>query len=67
MKYLTKILQRGKHYLNVDAINTTVKSLLLSDKLILVANTLPLFTLAQMFIMSDNESKVLTENKEIIV
>ncbi len=52
--------------MNVDAINTTVKSLLLSDKLILVANTMPLFTLAQMFILSDNENKVMSENKEII-
>ena len=52
--------------MNVDAINTTVKSLLLSDKLILVANTLPLFTLAQMFILSDNENKVMSENREVI-
>ena len=27
---------------------------------------MPLFTLAQMFILSDNENKVMSENKEII-
>ena len=67
MKYLTKILQRGKNYLNVDAINTTIKNLILSEKLILTANTLPVFTLAQMFIISDNEKRYMSENKDLIV
>ena len=46
LKYLIKILHRGKHYLNVECINQNIKSLLVSDKLVLVANTMPLFSLA---------------------
>ena len=63
MKYLIKILQRGRNYLQLDTINKTVKNLLLSDRLVIVANTIPLFTLAQIFTLKDNEmNKSLTEN-----
>lgn len=67
MKYLIKILQRGKHYLQLEAINNTIKQLLLSDKLVIVANTMPLFTMAQMFTLPEHEERTsLKENKEII-
>lgn len=57
MKYLIKILQRGKNYLQLDAINNTITQLLLSDKLVIVANTMPLFTMAQMFTLPENEER----------
>ena len=63
LKYLIKILQRGKHYLQLETINNTVKGLLISKKLVLVANTLPLFTLAQMFTLPDQDETALVENR----
>ena len=46
-------MHRGKEYLNVGTINEMIKSMLFSTDLNLVANTMPLFTLAQMFILNE--------------
>lgn len=46
-------MHRGKEYLNVSTINEMIKNMLFSSELILVANTMPLFTLAQMFILNE--------------
>lgn len=53
LKVLTRIMHRGKEYLNVSTINEMIKNMLFSSELILVANTMPLFTLAQMFILNE--------------
>mmetsp|Transcript_21423 Transcript_21423/g.28744 ORF Transcript_21423/g.28744 Transcript_21423/m.28744 type:complete len:88 (-) Transcript_21423:987-1250(-) len=66
LKYLIKILQRGKDYLHLETINKTVKNLLISEKLVIVANTMPLFTLAQMFTLPDHEETALKENRTIV-
>lgn len=56
LKVLTQIMHRGKQYLNVGTIQDMTNKMLFSGKLILVANTMPLFTLVQLHIQPENSS-----------
>ena len=52
--------------MHVQAIKDMIKTMLWSGKLILVANTMPLFIIAQMFILSDHESSE-NDDQEVII
>ena len=54
LKVLTQIMHRGRQYLRIQTIQEMTNKMLFSGKLILVANTMPLFNLVQMHIQSDS-------------
>ena len=50
LKVVTEIMHRGKQYLNIQTILDMTSKMLFSGKLILVANTMPLYMLMQLHI-----------------
>ena len=49
LKIVIKILQRGHKFLNMENMKGIIDSLVKSDKLLVVVNTLPLYIMSQMF------------------
>ena len=65
LKVLIKILHHSQQFLNLETINNMIKKMLLSDHLYIVANTLPLFKITQLFTSTDM-SRTFSQDKEIV-